>query len=116
MRNSSITRQIQTSQEQFISRLLESALFGVCCEANFLTDENVMTGKGANSTISRVHYFFECHGLGKSKALHADNCEGQNQNSAFLWYYLWRVMTGLHRAVNYDFFIPEHTKFAPDWC
>ena len=33
------------------------ALFGVCCEAiprqvNFLIDESVWTGKGANSTIS----------------------------------------------------------------
>ena len=35
------------------------AIFGVCCEAiprqlNFLIDENVLTGKGANSTISYV--------------------------------------------------------------
>ena len=40
------------------------ALFGVCCEGiprqvNFLIDESVLTGKGANSTISYVHYFFE---------------------------------------------------------
>ena len=46
------------------------ALFSVCCEAipcqvNFLIDKNVMTRKGANSTISYVHYFFECHGLAK---------------------------------------------------
>lgn len=76
-----------------------------------------MTGKGANSTISYVHYFFERHRLGETNAqLHADNCGGQNKNSAFLWYYLWRVMTGLHRTVNYDFLIPGHTKFAPDWC
>ena len=25
-------------------------------------------------------------------------------------------MTGLHETVNYDFLIPGHTKFAPDWC
>lgn len=97
-------------------------LFGVCCEAiprqvNFLIDESVLTGKGANSTISYVHYFFARHGLGETNAMvHADNCGAQNKNSAFLWYYLWRVMTGLHHTINYDFLVPGHTKFAPDWC
>ena len=85
------------------------ALFGVCCEAvprqaNFLIDESALTGKGANSTISYVHYFFHCHGLGETKAqLHADNCGAQNKNSAFLWYYLWRVMSRLHDSINYDY-------------
>ena len=98
------------------------ALFGICCEAiprqvNFLIDENVLTGKGANSTISYVHYFFERHGLGETNAqLHADNCGAQNKNSAFLWYYLWRVTSGLHNTVNYHFLLPGHTKFVPDWC
>ena len=98
------------------------ALFGVCCEGiprqvNFLIDESVLTGKGANSTISYVHYFFERHGLGETDAhLHADNCGAQNKNSAFVWYYLWRVMSGLHNTVNYHFLLPGHTKFAPDWC
>lgn len=98
------------------------ALFGVCCEAiprqvNFLIDENVLTGKGANSTISYVHYFFDRHGLGENNAkMHADNCGAQNKISAFLWYYLWRVMTGLHHTITYDFLLPGHTKFAPDWC
>ena len=98
------------------------ALFGVCCEAiprqvNFLIDENVLTGRGANSTISYVHYFFEHHGLGKIHAqVHADNCRAQNKNSAFLWYYLWRVNNGLQSSINYDLLLPGHTKFAPDWC
>ncbi|CAH3178510.1 unnamed protein product, partial [Porites evermanni] len=54
-------------------------IFGVCCEAiprqlNFLIDESVLTGKGANSTISYVHIFFEKHGLGEKNAQHhADN-------------------------------------------
>ena len=97
-------------------------LFGVCCEAiprqvNFLIDENVQTGKGANSTISYVHYFFEHHGLGETFAqLHADNCGAQNKNNAFIWYYLWRVMTGLHRTIDYNFLLAGHTKFSPDWC
>ena len=97
-------------------------LFGVCCEAiprqvNFFIDENLLTGKGANSTISYVHYFFEHHGLGKTRAqIHADNCGAQNKNSAFVWYYLWRVKKELHSKINYDFLLPGHTKFAPDWC
>ena len=97
-------------------------LFGVCCEAiprqvNFLIDENVQTGKGANSTISYVHYFFEHHGLGETFAqLHADNCGAQNKNNAFIWYYLWRVVTGLHRTIDYNFLLAGHTKFSPDWC
>ena len=64
-----------------------------------------------------MHYYFQRHGLGETKAqLHADNCGAQNKNSAFLWYYLWRVMNGLHHTINYDFLLPGHTKFAPDWC
>ena len=95
------------------------AIFGVCCEAiprqvNFLIDENVLTGKGANSTISYVHFYFERHGLGETEAqVHADNCGAQNKNSAFIWYYLWRVMNGLHETINYNFLLAGHTKFSP---
>ena len=98
------------------------AIFGVCCEAiprqvNFLIDENVLTGKGANSTISYVHFYFQRHGLGETEAqIHADNCGAQNKNSAFIWYYLWRVMSDLHEEINYNFLLPGHTKFSPDWC
>ena len=70
-------------------------------QVNFLIDENVLTGKGANSTISYVHYFFEHHGLGETRTqVHVDNCGSQNKNSAFLWYYLWRVNNGLHSSIN----------------
>ena len=69
-RNSSITLQIRTNWDRLISRHLTNADSGICCEAiphqvNFLIDENVVTGKGAHSTISCVHYFFERHGLGE---------------------------------------------------
>ena len=92
-------------------------LFGVCCEAiprqvNFLIDENVLTGKGANSTISYVHYFFEHHGLGETDTqIHADNCGAQNKNSPFLWYYLWRVNNELHSSIKYNFLLPGHKVF-----
>ena len=83
---------------------------------NFLIDEMVLTGKGATSTISYVHYFFERHGLGETSAqIHPDNCGAQNKYNAFMWYYLWRVMTRLH-IIDYSFLLAGHTKFAPDWC
>lgn len=45
-------------------------IFGVMCEAiprqvNYLIDEAVDVGKGANVTISYVHHYFENHGLEK---------------------------------------------------
>ena len=54
----------------------------VCCEAiarqvNFLIDEGVLTGKGANSTILYMHYSFKRQPLGETfPQIHADNCEG----------------------------------------
>ena len=46
-------------------------LFGVCCGAfpkqvNYLFDECVQTGKGANCVISLIHHFFEFYGLGET--------------------------------------------------
>lgn len=66
------------------------AIFGVCCEAiprqvNFLVDEAVDTGKGANTVVSMLHYFFAHHGLSESNLhLHADNCVGQNKNNTVI--------------------------------
>ena len=63
------------------------AIFGVCCEGiprqiNYLIDEAVDVGKGANTVVSLLHPFFENHGLGESHVhLHADNCVGQNKNN-----------------------------------
>ena len=97
-------------------------IFGVCCEAlpkqvNFLIDEAGSMGKGANATISYLHYFFENHGIGETDVhLNADNCCGQNKNSYFLWYLAWRVIVGLHQSCIYSFLIVGHTKFACDWC
>ena len=46
-------------------------MFGVHCEAiprqlNFLTHESGEVEKGANAVISRLHYFFDVHGLGET--------------------------------------------------
>lgn len=95
-------------------------IFGVICEAiprqvNYLIDEAVSVGKGANSTISYVHHYFANHGLGETNVhLHADNCSGQNKNNFFLWYLAWRVINELHQRITYSFLIAGHTKFAPD--
>ena len=97
-------------------------IFGVMCEAipqqvNFLIDEAVTAGKGANATISYVHYYFAHHGLGETDAhLNADNCAGQNKNNYFVWYLAWRVMMHLHDSILYSFLVAGHTKFSPDRC
>lgn len=97
-------------------------IFGVCCESlprqvNFVIDEAGSAGKGANATISYLHYFFQKHGIGETDVhLHADNCCGQNKNSYVLWYLAWRIITGLHQSCVYSFLIVGHTKFACDWC
>ena len=97
-------------------------IFGVMCEAiprqvNYLIDEASDVGKGANTTISYVHHYFQNHGLGETKAhLHADNCSGQNKNNYFIWYLAWRTILQLHDSINYSFLIAGHTKFGPDRC
>ena len=74
-------------------------------------------GKGANATISYLHYFFANHGLGETEVLlHADNCCRQNKNSYVLWYLAWWVMVGLHQSCTYSFLIVGHPNFACDWC
>ena len=98
------------------------SVFGVTCEAiprqvNFLSDEAGDCGKGSNTVISQLHYYFENHGLGEKEVfLHADNCTGQNKNNAMLQYLAWRVMTGRHTEITLSFLVGGHTKFAPDWC
>ena len=97
------------------------SVFGVCCEAiprhvNFLCDEAGDCGKGANTVVSQLHYFFENHGLGEKEVfLHADNCTGPNKNSCMLQYLAWRVMTGRHTEITLSFLVVGHTKFSPDW-
>ena len=98
------------------------AILGVCCEAiprqvNYLIDEDVDIGKGANAIVSMPHHFFSNHGLGEQTVhLHADNCSGQNKNATMVQYLLYRVMTGLHDVITLSFLITGHTKFSPDWC
>ncbi len=62
----------------------------VCCEAisrqiNYLIDEAVDFGKGANTVVSLLHHFFETHGLGEKHVhLHADHCVDQNKNNTMM--------------------------------
>ena len=96
-------------------------LFGVCCPAlpqqiNFIIDEGMCCGKGSNSVISYLHFFFQNYGLGEQfLVLHCDNCSGQNKNKFLMWYMMWRVIHGLHDKISVNFMISGHTKFAPDW-
>ena len=69
-----------------------AALFGICCEAiprqvKYIIDEVSDTGKGANTVVSMLDYYFDHHGLGERTAtLHADNCCGQNKNNTMMQY------------------------------
>ena len=84
---------------------------------NFIIDEASDTGKGANTVVSMLDFFFSHHGLGEATAsLHADNCSGQNKNTTMVQYLMWRVLTGLHQTIHLHFMITGHTKFAPDAC
>ena len=100
----------------------KAALFGICCEAiprqvNFVIDEASDVGKGANTVVSMLDYFFNHHGLGETTVtLHADNCTGQNKNNTMMQYLMWRVLTGLHHTITISFMVVGHTKFAPDGC
>ena len=100
----------------------KAALFGICCEAiprqvNFIIDEASDVGKGANTVVSMLDYFFNHHGLGETTVtLHADNCTGQNKNNTMMQYLMWRVLTGQHHSITISFMIVGHTKFAPDGC
>ena len=90
---------------------------GVPCQVNFLCDEAGDCGKGANTVVSQLHFFFETHGLGEKQVfLHADNCTGQNKNNCMRQYLAWRAMTGRHTQITLSFLVVGHTKFAPDWC
>ena len=97
-------------------------VFGVNCEAlprqiNFLGDEAGDCGKGANTVVNMLDFFFDNHGLGEEEVfLHADSCTGQNKNNCMLWYLAWRAMTGRHTQITLSFLVVGHTKFSPDWC
>ena len=97
-------------------------VFGINCKSiprqvNVLTDEAGECGKGANNVISRLHYFFEMHGLGEKVVyLHADICTGQNKNNCMIHYLVWRALTNRHSSLTLSFLVVGHTKFSPDWC
>lgn len=97
-------------------------IFGVHAEAgpwqvNYLTDESVSCGKGANVVISYLHHFFAEYASGETNVhLNADNSAGQNKNNLKLFYLAYRVACGLHKSVHLQFMLAGHTKFSPDWC
>ena len=86
-------------------------------QVDYLIDEAVNTGKGANNIISMLHHFLQTHNLREANLhVHCDNCSGQNKNRFVMQYLCWRVMAGLYRSITVSFLIVGHTKFLPDWC
>ena len=84
---------------------------------NYLIDESCNAGKGGNIIISLLHHFLSTHSFGETSVhFHADNCTGQNKNRYLMYYFMWRVMTGLHEEIKISFMPVGHTKFSPDWC
>ena len=65
-------------------------IFGVCCEGiprqiNYLIDEAMYIGKGANVVVNLLHHYLANYSLGeKHLHLHADNCVGQNKNNTLI--------------------------------
>ena len=86
-------------------------------QVNYLVDEASDVGKGANTSISYVHHYFEHHGLTETSAhLHAVICSGQNKNNYFTWYLAWRTILQLHQLIRYSCLTAGHTKFGSDSC
>ena len=64
-------------------------------------------------TGRKCQLFGVTQNVGEERAkLHCDNCVGQNKNNAFMFYFLWRVMTGRHKSLSLSFMIAGHTKFS----
>ena len=98
-------------------------LFGICSESlprqiNYLIDENELTGKGANETVSYLHHYFNSDNSVKCNDLnlHCDNCRGQNKNNAVVLYLCYRTLKDLNSNTELTFMLPYHTRFGPDWC
>ena len=71
---------------------------------NYLIDEAVSSGKGANTTISYVHNYLECHGMGETTAyFHADNCTGK-VNKSNIVLVLVRIKKGFFCKIIKHFF------------
>ena len=88
---------------------------GINRQTNYVIDEAVDCGKGANVVASYLHHFFEFHGFGERFVhLQADNCAGQNKNNIVLQYLCWRTIKSLHSKISYNFMKAGHTKFSPD--
>ena len=110
---------------------------------HFLLDAAGDCGKGANTVIGLLHYYFKHHGLGKSRCAvddrsnlglrykltvhvscntgekvfpHADNCVRQNKNKYVLWYLMWRRLTGRHSEITLSFLVDGYTNRLVFWA
>ena len=56
-------------------------------QVNYLIDEAVNTGKGANNIISMLNHFLATHIFGEAHLhLTADNCSSQDKNRYLMQY------------------------------
>ena len=77
-----------------ICQIIGTHADGASKQVNYLVDECVSCGKGANVVISYLHHFVDNNRAGECHLqLNADNCGGQNKNNFILWYLACRVAT-----------------------
>ena len=75
-------------------------------QVNYLIDEAVNTGKGANLIISMVHHFLATHNLGEAYMQTTVRAKTRTGTSC-----AWRVLSGLNKEITLSFLIVGHTKF-----
>ena len=108
-----VPRQVN-NENYFESEILIVILY---LQVNYVIDKACNTGKGGNTIISFLHHFLATHGFGEASVhFHADNSSGQNKNRFLMYYFMWRILAGLHQEIKISFLPVGHTKFSPDWC
>ena len=90
---------------------LHACIIHTLLQVNYLIDEAVNTGKGANNIISMLHHFLQTHKMGEVNLhVHCDNNSGQKKKRFVMQHLCWRVMAGLNRSITVSFLI--HKIFA----
>ncbi|XP_052277083.1 uncharacterized protein LOC127876128 [Dreissena polymorpha] len=105
--------------------LLKVMLFGFRVsggsQINFVYDELQTIGEdgkqsqGPNAVIAMINWALKQHcPLASSFSIHADNCPGQNKNRFVLGYFMWRVLTGQNKTIEYLMQTPGHARSHVD--
>lgn len=90
---------------------------GTPSQINMLYDQTT-AGKGSSEVVSMLYRFLFSlrHRSFASRQVyfHADNCVGQNKNSAVIQFFLWCIANDIFDHIELKFMIKGHTKFSPD--